>query len=69
MPIASWEKFGNPEQLHIILNSLYVFFSKHHIIPKCLNQEDSAELKNIVKEYLNGKIEIKGEDFKIESVN
>jgi len=23
MPIASWEKFGVPEQLHVILNGVY----------------------------------------------
>lgn len=56
MPIASWEKFGNPEQLHIILNALYAFHAKHHRIPRSLNHEDAAELQKIVKEYLSGKM-------------
>ncbi len=34
-----------------------------------LNQEDAAELQSIVKEYLSGKMEIEGEDFKVEKVD
>jgi hypothetical protein len=48
MPIASWEKWGVPEQLHIILNSLYAFHHKHHRLPRPLNREDAAELQKIV---------------------
>lgn len=69
MPIASWEKWGVPEQLHIILNSLYTFQHKHHRIPRPLNQDDANELQAIVKEYLSGKMEIEGEDFKVEKVD
>lgn len=58
-----------PEQLHIILNSLYAFHAKHHRVPRLLNQEDAAELQSIVKEYLSGKMEIEGEDFKVEKVD
>jgi hypothetical protein len=49
MPIASWEKFGVPEQLHIILNSLLAFHTKHHRIPRALNADDANELKALVK--------------------
>jgi len=49
MPIANWGKFGVPEQLHIVLNSLYLFYSKHHRIPRPLNIDDAAELQKIVK--------------------
>jgi ubiquitin-activating enzyme E1 len=69
MPIASWEKFGVPEQLHIVLNALYAFYAKHHRIPAALNREDAAELQAIVKEHLSKKMEIEGEDFKVESVD
>jgi hypothetical protein len=53
MPIANWDKFGVPEQLHIILNALYSFYAKHNRIPRILNAEDAAELQTIVKEYLS----------------
>ncbi len=69
MPIASWDKFGIPEQLHIVLNALLAFQSKHHRIPRPLNQEDANELKALVKEYLSTKMEIEGEDFKVETVD
>jgi len=65
MPIANWDKFGIPEQLHVILNSLYIFYEKHHRIPRRLNSEDADELVNIVNGYLKGKMEIEGEDFKV----
>lgn len=58
MPIASWDKFGVPEQLHIVINALYNFYSKHHRTPRALNKEDAAELQAIVKEYLGQKMEI-----------
>lgn len=51
------------------MNSLYTFYAKHHRIPRLLNQEDAAELQSIVKEYLSGKMEIEGEDFKVEKVD
>ena len=69
MPIASWDKFGVPEQLHIVLTALYNFYAKHHRTPRALNKEDAAELQAIVKEYLGQKMEIEGEDFKVESVD
>jgi len=58
-----------PEQLHIILNALLAFHTKHHRIPRGLNAEDATELKALVKEYLGGKMEIEGEDFKVASVD
>lgn len=69
MPIASWDKFGVPEQLHIILNALLAFQGKNNRIPRVLNKEDSEQLKALVKEYLGSKMEIEGEDFKVESVD
>ena len=69
MPIASWDKFGVPEQLHIVLNALLAFNSKHNRIPRILNQEDAEELKALVKSYISSKMEIEGEDFKVESVD
>ena len=69
MPIASWDKFGIPEQLHIVLNALLAFQTQHHRIPRPLNQEDANELKALVKEYLSTKMEIEGEDFKVETVD
>lgn len=68
MPIASWDKFGVPEQLHIILNALHAFYAKNGRIPRPLNQEDADSLKALVKEYLGAKMEIEGEDFKVETV-
>lgn len=56
MPIANWEKFGVPEQLHVILNGVYTFYEKHNRIPRALNDEDANELINIVKESLNNKM-------------
>lgn len=41
MPIASWEKFGVPEQLHVILNALLTFHTKYHRIPRALNADDA----------------------------
>jgi hypothetical protein len=52
MPIASWDKFGVPEQLHIVLNGLHSFWAKNKRIPKALDQEDAKQLKALVKEYL-----------------
>ncbi len=69
MPIANWDKFGVPEQLHVILNSLYSFHHKHHRLPRVLNRDDAKELQKIVKQYLSCKIQIEGEDFKVESVD
>lgn len=69
MPIASWDKFGVPEQLHIILNALLAFQGKYNHIPRPLNQEDANNLKALVKEYLSSKMEIEGEDFKVENVD
>lgn len=42
MPICSWDKFGYPEQLHVILNGLLEFYSKNKRLPEILNKEDSA---------------------------
>jgi len=49
MPIANWDKFGVPEQLHIILNGLYSFYHQHQRLPRILNTEDAQNLQKIVK--------------------
>lgn len=41
MPIASWDKFGVPEQLHLILNGVYDFFAKHQRLPEVLNENEA----------------------------
>lgn len=41
MPIASWDKFGVPEQLHIVLNGLQAFWAKNKRVPRPLCQEDA----------------------------
>jgi len=41
MPIASWDKFGVPEQLHLILNGVYDFFAKHHRLPSVLDENEA----------------------------
>ena len=69
MPIASWDKFGVPEQLHIVLNGLHAFWAKNKRIPRPLNVDDASSLKALVKEYLANKMEVEGEDFKVESVD
>lgn len=56
MPIASWDKFGVPEQLHIILNGLYNFHQKYHRLPKGLSLQDATELELIIKENILNKI-------------
>ena len=43
MPIASWEKFGVPEQLHLILNGVYDFWAKHQRLPAILNEAEAQE--------------------------
>ena len=65
MPIASWEKFGVPEQLHVILNGVYTFYENNKRLPKPLNDEDANELVKIVQESIKNKMEIEGEDFKV----
>lgn len=49
MPIANWDKFGVPEQLHIVLKALYKFYEAHHHIPRILNDEDVIDLQKLVK--------------------
>lgn len=61
MPICSWEKFGYPEQLHVILNGVYNFFDKHNRLPKALDAADVTELLNLSKEWQNSKIDPEGE--------
>jgi len=58
MPIASWDKFGVPEQLHIVLNGLHAFWAKNKRIPRPLNVDDASSLKALVKEYLANKMEV-----------
>ena len=69
MPIASWDKFGIPELLHVILNCIYKYYAKNKRIPRKLNQEDCDELAAIIKEYLANQMEIEGEDFKVDTVD
>ena len=33
LPICSWEKFGYPEQLHVVLNGVYNFWATHKKLP------------------------------------
>lgn len=56
MPIANWDKFGVPEQLHVILNALYKFYEQNHHIPRLLNEEDANKLIALVKEHLSSKM-------------
>ena len=69
MPIASWEKFGVPEQLHITLNALYLYFEKNNRLPRPINDEDANELNEIVQNYISKQMDIEGEDFKVKSVD
>jgi ubiquitin-activating enzyme E1 len=41
MPIASWEKFGVPEQLHITLNGVLDFYAQHKRLPATLNEKEA----------------------------
>ena len=45
------------------------FHQKHKHLPRPLNKDDANELKNYVKEFQNAKMEIEGEDFKVENVD
>lgn len=38
MPICSWDKFGIPEQLHVILNGLLNFYAQNKRLPELLNK-------------------------------
>ncbi|HRI34625.1 MAG TPA: hypothetical protein PLD02_12805 [Saprospiraceae bacterium] len=49
MPICSWEKFGYPEQLHVILNGVINFWGKHKRLPENLNQADAEEVLKLSK--------------------
>lgn len=42
MPICSWQKFGTPQQLHVILNGVLDFWNKHKRLPVNLNKEDAS---------------------------
>lgn len=53
----------------MILNSLLAFHAAQHRLPRPLNVEDANELKRLVKEYISTKMEIEGEDFKVETVD
>lgn len=41
MPICSWDKFGYPEQLHVILNGILDFWGKYKRLPENLNKDDA----------------------------
>ena len=69
MPIASWDKFGVPEQLHLVLNGVYDFWAKYHRLPAILNENEANELVHLVNEHKNKKMEIEGENFKVDEVN
>ena len=49
MPICTWEKFGVPEQLHVILNGMYSFWAKYKRLPQLLNEEEAEELYTMAK--------------------
>lgn len=61
MPICSWEKFGHPEQLHVILNGVYDFWAKHSRLPKALDANDAKELFELSQAWQNNKIDNEGE--------
>lgn len=69
MPIASWEKFGCPEQLHTALNGIYNFWAKHQRLPRALNEDDAAELLELVKEWKKNKIDEEGFEFNVEETD
>ena len=48
---------------------MHSFWRKNKRIPNPLSQEDADQLKACVKEYQANKMEIEGEDFKVESVD
>ena len=60
MPIANWEKFGYPEQLHVILNGLYNFYEKNQRLPRPLDEADATELIGRVTEFQKNKIDEEG---------
>lgn len=41
LPICSWEKFGYPEQLHVILNGVYDFWAEKKRLPALHSSEDA----------------------------
>lgn len=73
LPIASWEKFGVPEQLHVILDAVLSFHAKYNRLPTALSADDTQELKVIVKQKLEqmaAAMEIEGEEtFKVSTVD
>lgn len=69
MPICTWEKFGYPEQLHVVLNGFYQFWAKHKRLPNNLDEADAAELVGLCKEWLSSKIDAEGEEFTVEEFN
>lgn len=56
MPICNWEKFGYPEQLHVILNGILSFHQKHKRLPNNLDNNDLSELKILIAEWLKNRI-------------
>lgn len=69
MPICSWEKFGYPEQLHVILNGLIDFYGKHKRLPQSLNQSDADEVLALAKSWQSSKIDQEGFEFKVEQID
>lgn len=57
MPICSWEKFGVPEQLHVILNGVLNFWAEHKRLPENLNKEEAALLYKYAKDWQSNKID------------
>lgn len=69
MPICSWEKFGYPEQLHVILNGLFDFWTKNNRLPKLLDEKDAQELVELSNAWQNSKIDNEGEEFKVDQLD
>lgn len=69
MPIANWEKFGYPEQLHVILNGIYNFYAKNNRLPAPMNDADAEELLKLTKEWQENKIDEEGYEFKVEEID
>ena len=69
MPICSWEKFGAPEQLHVILNGIYSFWAKNNRLPGILNEAEANEVLELSKQWQANKIDAEGEEFKVEEID
>eukprot|EP01016_Furgasonia_blochmanni_P016293 TRINITY_DN1933_c0_g1_i2.p1 TRINITY_DN1933_c0_g1~~TRINITY_DN1933_c0_g1_i2.p1 ORF type:complete len:800 (-),score=390.27 TRINITY_DN1933_c0_g1_i2:282-2681(-) len=72
LELCDWEKFGRPEELHVILNGVYAFAERHGgQLPELNSEAHANELVTIVEELNTankGKMDIEGL-VKLETVN